>query len=92
MHALLDEGKVESSFGEWVKASSYENPDVKEYAQRKPALMRHALNRLGRPPFDLHESRNLPERRGIQSFTPLCLPEDHQQLVPRASPVMTQYL
>ena len=58
LHALLDEGKVEVSFGEWVKASSMENPDAKEYWQRKPAIMRHSLNRLGTPPFDLHQSRN----------------------------------
>jgi hypothetical protein len=56
LHALLDEGKVEVSFGEWVNASSIENPDVKEYAQAKPRLMRHALNRLGTPPFDDHQS------------------------------------
>jgi hypothetical protein len=58
LHALLDEGKVEVSFGEWVKASSMDNPDVKEYAQAKPRLMRHTLNRLGTPPYDHHESRN----------------------------------
>jgi hypothetical protein len=49
---------VESSFGEWVKASSIDNPDAKEYRQRKSALMRHALSRLSQPPYDHHESRN----------------------------------
>ena len=58
VHALLDEGKVESSFGQWVMASSMDNPDVKEVAMRMPAIMRHTLNRHGRPPFDQHESRN----------------------------------
>lgn len=35
-----------------------DNLDVKEYSQRKGALMRHALNRLGRPPFCMHLTRN----------------------------------
>jgi hypothetical protein len=58
LHSQIDEGKVESSFGEWVKASSIDNPDAKEYRQRKSALMRHALSRLSQPPYDHHESRN----------------------------------
>lgn len=60
VHALLDEGKVEAGFGEWVKNSSMDNPDQKEYARRKPALMRHALNKYGQPSFCHHESIDVP--------------------------------
>ena len=34
-HDIVDEGKVESGFGQWVKASSIVNPDQKEYSQKE---------------------------------------------------------
>ena len=57
LHTLLNEGRVEHSFGDWVMRSLSDMPTMQQYLLQKPKMARSMLNRFGATRFSRFTSR-----------------------------------